>query len=60
MDNILQTTFSDKFSSMKMFEFWLGFRWSLFLRVQLAYTIIGSGNGLVPSGWPAIIWTNDD
>ena len=30
MNNILQTTFSNVFSSMKMFEFRLKFHWSLF------------------------------
>ena len=35
MDTISQTTFSNVFSSMKMFEFWLRFHWSLFLRVKL-------------------------
>ena len=35
MYNISQTTFSNVFSSMKMFEFQLKFHWSLFLRVQL-------------------------
>ena len=35
MNNILQTTFSNVFSSMKMFEFRLKFHWSLFPRVQL-------------------------
>ena len=35
MNNISQTTFSNVFSSMKMFEFWLKFHWSLFPRVQL-------------------------
>ena len=30
-----QTTFSNAFSSMKMFEFRLQFHWSLFLRVKL-------------------------
>ena len=35
MDAISQTTFSSVFSWMKMFEFWLKFRWSLFLRFQL-------------------------
>ena len=34
MDNILQTTFSNVFSSMKIFEFRLTFHWSLFLRFQ--------------------------
>ena len=35
IDNISQTTFSNVFSSMKMFELRLKFHWSLFLRVQL-------------------------
>ena len=33
MDNISQVTFANEFSSMKMFQFWLAFHWSLFLRV---------------------------
>ena len=35
MAAIFQTTFSNVFSWMKMFEFRLKFHWSLFLRVQL-------------------------
>ena len=35
MNNTSQTTFSNVFSSMKMFEFRLKFQWSVFLRVQL-------------------------
>ena len=35
MDAISQTTFSNAFSWMKMFEYRLKFHWSLFLRVQL-------------------------
>ena len=35
---ILQTRFSDAFSWMASFVFWLKFHWSLFLRVQLAIT----------------------
>ena len=35
MDAISQTTFSNAFSWMKMFECRLKFHWSLFLRVQL-------------------------
>ena len=35
MDAISQTTFSNAFSSMKMFEFRLKLHWSLFPRVQL-------------------------
>ena len=35
MAAISQTIFSDAFSWMKSFLFWLKFHWSLFLRVQL-------------------------
>ena len=35
MNNISQTTFSNVFSSMKMFKFRLKFKWSLFPTVQL-------------------------
>ena len=35
VNNISQTTFSNVFPSMKMFQFRLKFDWSLFLRVQL-------------------------
>ena len=35
MNNISQTTFSNVFSSIKMFEFRWKFHWSLFPRVQL-------------------------
>ena len=38
MDAISQTIFSDAFSWMKSFVFWLKFQWSLFLRVQLTIT----------------------
>ena len=39
MDAIFQTTFSNAFSSMKMYEFLLKFHWSLFLGVQLTICI---------------------
>ena len=35
MAAIFQMTFSDGFSWMKMYEFWLNFHWNLFLGVQL-------------------------
>ena len=57
MVDISQTTFSNVFSSMKIFEFWLKFHWSLFLTVQ--YSSIGPDNGLAPSKRQAIIWTNE-
>ena len=43
---LFQTTFSNAFSWMQIYEF----RWSLFARVQLTiYTSVGSDNGLVPA-----------
>ena len=51
MDAISQTTFSNAFSWMKMYQFRSKFHWSLFLRVQL--TIFHHGRR------QAIIWTND-
>ena len=38
MAPVLQTMFSNAFSSMKIFVFWLKFHWSLFIRVQLPIT----------------------
>ena len=38
MAAVLQTLFSDAFSWMKIFVFWLKFHWSLFLRVRLTIT----------------------
>ena len=35
MAAIFQTTFSNAFSWMKIYEFWLRFHWSVFLRIQL-------------------------
>ena len=47
---ISQTIFSDEFSWMKSFVFWLKFHWSLFLRVQMTIN---------KHYWrQAIIWTN--
>ena len=55
-----------------MYEFWLKFHWSLFLRVQLTHwgrvthicvnklTIIGSDNGLLPSHYLNQCWNNVD
>ena len=57
MDAIFQTTFLNAFSWMKMYEF--RFHWSLFLRVQLQYSSIGSDNGLAPVRRQGIIWTSD-
>ena len=40
MNNISQTTFSNVFSSMKMFQFRLKFHWRLFPRVQLTIALV--------------------
>ena len=56
MAAISQMIYSDAFSWMKSFVFWLKFHWSLLLRVQL----IGLDNGLARNKWQAIIWTNAD
>ena len=58
MGAIFQTAFWNAFSWMKMCEFWLKFYWSLFLRVQLTISSIGSHNGLESTRRQAIIWTN--
>ena len=44
---------------MKTYEFWLDFI-SLFLRFQLTISSNGIENALVPTGWQAIIRSNDD
>ena len=44
---------------MDMYEYWLRFNWSLFLKEQLLYSNFGSDNGLTPVGLQAIVWTND-
>ena len=47
---ISQTTSSNAFSWMKMYEFLLRFHWSLFLRFELKrYSSIGPDNGLAPT-----------
>ena len=56
----LQMIFSNSFSSIKMFIFWLKFHWSLFLGVQLTVSQYWSDNGLVLNRQQAITWTNDD
>ena len=58
---ISQKTFSDAFSWMKSFVFWLIFHWSLFLSVQLTITQhCFIDNGLASYRRQAIIWTNAD
>ena len=59
MAAIFLTKFSYAFSWVKIYEFQLRFRWSLFLRVELTYSIIGSDYGLATIRRQAIILTND-
>ena len=59
MAAIFQTTFTNAIFLMKMYEFWLKFHWSLFLRVDWQYPGIDSDNVLSPARRQAIIWTND-
>ena len=57
MDVISQTTFSNVFSRMKMYEFCLRFNWSLFLKVQS--TIFQLWFRYI--GWrQVIVWTNKE
>ena len=51
---IRRMSFSNAFSWMKMYAFRLRFHWSLFRRLQLTVSSIGSDNGLVPVKLQAI------
>ena len=51
-------TFPTAFSRMKMLKFRLKFHWNLFLRSSWQKIAIGSGNGLAPTRWQEITWTN--
>ena len=55
-----QTTISNAFSWMKMIEFQFEFHWFLSQESTWQWVSIGSGNGLAPSRWQAITWTNAD
>ena len=59
MAAIFQTTFSNAFSWMKIYEFWLIFHLILFLTAKLKYFSIGLHDAFVPTRLQAIIWTND-
>ena len=59
MATISQTTFSNAFSGLKIYEFQLTFHWSYSQGSNEQYSSIGSDNGLTPSRWQAIISTND-
>ena len=52
---ILRTTYSNAFSWMNIYEFWLRFHWGS----NLQYTSIGSYNGVALARRQAVIWTND-
>ena len=59
MAAISQAIFSSLFSCMKIFVFWLQYRWELPQRVQLTKHSIGSDNRLAPNRRQAIIGSND-
>ena len=58
MAAISQTTVSNSFSWMKIYEFRIKCHWSLFLRVQQTLFQHGSDNGLVSTRRQVIIWTH--
>ena len=53
------TAFSNAFSWMKSSVFWFNFTEVCSWAFDWQYVSIGSGNGLAPNRWQAIIWTND-
>ena len=60
MSAVSQTIFSDAFSWMKIFVFWLRFHWILFLMVQLTIAQHWFRYWLAPNRRQSIIWTNAD
>ena len=58
MAAISQTTVSNSFPWMKIYEFWIKFHRSLFLRVQQTLFQHGSDSGLVSTRRQVIIWTH--
>ena len=64
MAALFQMTCSNAFSWMKMYEFWLRFHWSLFLRVQLTvfqhwfrlWLGTGQGTSYYRNQWWLIYW----
>ena len=56
---ILQTTFTDAFSWMKMYRFRLKFQWYCSQGSSLQCLSISSDIGLVPTRRQAIVWTID-
>ena len=59
MAAIFQTTFSNAFPWMKLYEFRLKFHWILFPGVQLTIFQHWFRNGLAPARRQAIIWADD-
>ena len=59
MAAILQTTVSNAFSWMEMYEFRLNVTEFCSEGSNQHYSSIGSDNGLVPARQQAIMWTND-
>ena len=58
MDTILQNTFPNAFSCIKVVLFWLKFCWDFFPRVHLQESNAGSDNVL--NRRQAITWTSSD
>ena len=59
MADVFQTTFSNAFSWLKIFEVQLKFHWICSQGSNWQYANIVSDNGLAPNRRQAIIWTND-
>ena len=55
---VFQAAFSNAFSWMKIFVFWLKFHWRLFLRIQMTKDSTDSDNSLAMNRQQAITWTN--
>ena len=59
MTTIFRMTFSNAFSWMKMFKFWLNFTEVCSQGSNYEHSSIGSDNGLVLARQQVIIWNND-
>ena len=54
MAAILQKTFSNNFSWMKIAAFWIKFTWNLFLRVQMVWAMAWCQTGNYPLPEPML------
>ena len=60
MAAISQTTYSNTFPLMKIFEFEINIHWNISIGSIWLHVSFGSGNGLGPNRRQVIIWTNAD